>query len=78
MAQSKKFNYRIVKNGDTWRAEITRRATSKKTLVSKKQGGFASEAEAREWGEKELASFLKNLVERNRRHSEKRDYGTSE
>ncbi|MES9858687.1 MAG: DUF3622 domain-containing protein [Sedimenticola sp.] len=69
MGKGKKFDYRVTQEGDTWSAEIVRRVTSKKTAVSKSQGGFASETEAQEWGGKELKSFLKSLSERNRRCS---------
>lgn len=51
-----------------WRAEILRRASSKRNVVSKMQEGFATEVEANEWAEKELAVFLA-LNERNKRQS---------
>jgi hypothetical protein len=70
MTPIKKYDYRVVQNGKTWTAEITRRATSKKTVISKSQDGFASEAEAKAWGEEELKSFLENLGKRNKRDSE--------
>jgi hypothetical protein len=37
------------------------------TIVSKRQSGFTSEAEAQEWGQKELKAFLQNLHEQNKR-----------
>jgi len=71
MSTHKKYDLRIVKNTvagkDTWTAEITRRVTTKKTTVSKSQDGFATEAEAKSWGEKELVAFLENLTNRNKR-----------
>jgi len=73
MTKGKKYSCRVVKDRSTWNAEITRRMTSKKTVVSKSQGGFATESEAQEWGNKELAMFSKNLSERNKLHSEKRN-----
>ncbi len=72
MAKGKKYTYRVVQDGANWTAEIVRRMTSKKTVVSKSQGGFATESEAQEWGNKELAVFSKKLSERNKIHSEKR------
>ncbi len=72
MTKGKKYDYRVVQNDSSWTAEITRRMTSKKTVVSKKQSGFATESEAQEWGKKELGEFAKNLNERNKRHSEQR------
>ena len=73
MAKGKKYDYRVVHNESTWTAEITRRMTSKKTVVSKSQDGFATESEAREWGAKELEVFAKNLNARNKLRSEKRN-----
>lgn len=75
MASGKKYDYRVVQDGSRWTAEITRRMTSKKTVVSKSQGGFATESEAQEWGQKELKTFSRNLNERNRRRSEQRKQG---
>ena len=73
MAKTKKFDYRIVEDSNCWTAEILRRATSKKTIVSKSQSGFATKAEAEEWGQKELKAFLHNLNERNKRGSKHRE-----
>ena len=70
MAKGKKYDCRVINEGDNWAAEIIRRKTSKETVVSKHQGGFASEHDAQEWGKEELKSFLNNLSERNKRRSE--------
>jgi Protein of unknown function (DUF3622) len=70
MAKAKKFDCRVVKDGTGWAAEIVRRKTSKELLVSKRQGGFATEAEAQEWGQKALESFLLSLKERNKRRAQ--------
>ncbi len=78
MAKAKKYDYRTVQGNTDWTAEITRRATSKKTVVSKSQGGFATESEAKEWGEQALKSFLESLGERNKRRSSQRDKRQSE
>lgn len=72
MTKGKKYDYRVVQNDSGWSAEITRRMTSKKTVVSKRQSGFATEAAAREWGKSELETFVNNLNQRNKRHSEQR------
>lgn len=69
MADSKKYEFRIVPDNSGWKSEIIRRATSKKTIVSKSQAGFSTELEAQEWGQRELQSFLQNLNERNKRRS---------
>lgn len=70
MTTNKKYDYRIIQDGTSWSVEIIRRVTTKKTAVSKSQQGFATEAEAKGWAEKELKSFLENLAERNKRDSE--------
>ena len=76
MAKGKKYNYRIVEDKTGWAAEIIRRVTSQKTIVSKRQDGFATEAEAEVWGQEELETFVKNLAERNKRRSGQRDKGS--
>lgn len=76
MTQTKKFDFRIVQDKDVWAAEITRRMTARKTIVSKRKTGFATEAEATTWGEKELKSFLDKLVERNERKAKQREVRT--
>jgi len=74
MTKGKKFDFRVEQDGSQWKAEIIRRVTSKKTTVSKHQGGFATEAEAQAWGENELKLFSKNLETRNKhRNSARKD-----
>ncbi len=70
MTTNKKYDYRVIQGKQHWIAEITRRVTSKKTVVSKSQDGFTTEADAKSWGEKELVSFLENLTKRNKRDFE--------
>ncbi|HHI94954.1 MAG TPA: DUF3622 domain-containing protein [Gammaproteobacteria bacterium] len=70
MTTNKKYEYRVVQGKTHWMAEITRRVTSRKTVVSKSQDGFSTETDAKKWGEKELASFLENLTKRNKRDFE--------
>lgn len=72
MSKGKKYDFRVAKNRKDWKVEIVRQATSSKTVVSKRQAGFATEAEAKEWGEKELISFVENLAEKNKRHGTQR------
>lgn len=67
MTTGKKYDFRVVQGSDGWSAEIVRRITTKKTVVSRSQGGFASEAEAQAWGQEELKVFLQRQSERNRR-----------
>ncbi|MDO3381071.1 DUF3622 domain-containing protein [Gilvimarinus algae] len=61
MATGKKYDYRIIESNGRWRAELTRRATARKTLVSKAQDGFASEEEASVWAQAELKALLANV-----------------
>jgi len=73
MKQSKKYDYRVIQDNDSWTTEITRRVTSRVTVVSKGKGGFTTEAEAKEWGESEVKTFLKktNLGEQEKRRARK-------
>ena len=74
MAKGKKFDYRAIQDedGNTWKAEITRQVTSRKMVVSKSQGGFATESEALAWGKEAIKSFVKNLVKQNELRTEVR------
>ncbi|GAA4881420.1 DUF3622 domain-containing protein [Ferrimonas pelagia] len=72
MAQTKKYDFRVTEKGGKWSAAIVRKVTARRTAVSKKQGGFATEAEAISWGETELKAFLESLTERNKRKAEGR------
>lgn len=72
MSKGKKYDYRVIPGDAGWSAEIIRRVTARKTIVSKRQDGFATEAEAQSWGESELKSFAENLNERNKLRAKKR------
>lgn len=69
MTKGKKYDYRVMQDAAGWSAEIIRKITSKKTGVSKSQGGFATEAEAQEWAQSELKVFLQKLTQQNKRDS---------
>ena len=73
MKQSKKYDFLIEKEDDTWAAVIIRRVTSRTTVVSKTQTGFATEAEAQTWAQDEVKAFLKktNLGEQEKRRAKK-------
>lgn len=70
MSTNKQYNALVSKDETTglWRAEILRRASSKRSVVSKMQDGFATEVEANKWAETALAEFLA-LTQRNKRQS---------
>lgn len=72
MSKGKKYDYRVVQEQSGWAAEIVRRATASKTVVSKRQGGFATESEADAWGQGELQVFSQNLNARNKLRAGKR------
>jgi len=72
MKTSKKYTAKISQVNDSWTAEIIRRASVEKNVVSKTQADFKSEADAKEWAEKELATFLTKQSDRNKRRAEKR------
>lgn len=76
MTQTKKFDFRLIQENDTWTAQITRRMTARKTVVSKKKQGFESEADAQTWAETQLKAYLENLVKRNDRRAKQREERT--
>ncbi len=67
MSNSKKFDIRLLEEGSTWTAQITRRKTARETIVSKSETGFASEKEAKAWADEALVEFLATVTARNNR-----------
>lgn len=72
MTTAKKYDFRLIQEDNLWAAEIIRRASSDKTVVSKRQDGFATEAEAQAWAKSETAAFLKKYSEKDKVRSDKR------
>ncbi|WP_028116730.1 DUF3622 domain-containing protein [Ferrimonas senticii] len=72
MAQSKKFSLLVEQTEEQWTAKIVRKVSNRRTMVSKKKGRFATEAEAQAWGEQTLAEFQQNQAQRNERHAKAR------
>ena len=72
MAKSKKYAYRVEQVNNSWTTEITRRVTSRVTVVTKSQGEFESEDEAIAWGQAEVKGT--NLNERNKRRASKGEH----
>jgi hypothetical protein len=64
---SKKYQSEILQEGDHWTARITRQITSRKSLVSKQQEGFTSEAEAQAWVDTNMAEFISTQKSANKR-----------
>lgn len=72
MSVNKKFSFRVVEKRNGWAAEIVRQVSAKRTAISKREMGFATEAEAIAWAEKELPAFIALQAERNKRKSAQR------
>ncbi len=72
MSHDKKYALRLAESEQGWSAQITRRISARKTSVTKKQDGFATEAEAKVWGDKALQEILDNLMVRNERRAKQR------
>lgn len=72
MSISKKFSFRVVEKRSGWTAEIVRQVSVKRSVVSKREMGFESEADATAWAEKELVNFITLQAERNKRKSSAR------
>lgn len=72
MAKGKKYDYQVVAEGETWSVKILRQASARRIVVSKRQDGFATEDEAKAWGEAELKQFMEQQIERNKRKAERR------
>lgn len=55
--------------GESWSAEIIRRVSTKKTVVSKRQDKFLSAQDAEAWGKAQAEAMLKemNLKEQKKR-----------
>ncbi|AQM20084.1 DUF3622 domain-containing protein [Vibrio anguillarum] len=67
MSESKKFTIKVTEKRNGWAAEIVRQVTSRRSVVSKREMGFESEAQAQAWAEKELSGFIENQAKRNER-----------
>ena len=72
MATSKKYDFTVEQDNAEWVAKITRKITSKKTLVTKEQSGFKSADEAQAWAEKALTELTETLKKSNQRHGSQR------
>jgi len=72
MAQQNKFDYRITQDDGKWNAEITRRVTARRTNVSKRKKGFASEESAQAWAKETLTQYIENLQAATKRKADKR------
>lgn len=69
---SKKYQSEVLQEGDTWTARITRQVTSRKSIVSKQQQDFSSEADAQTWVETNLAEFVNTQKSANSRQGTSR------
>ena len=71
MMKSKKYQCNVAQDKDSWKAEIIRRVSARRSSVTMTKSGFASEAEAMAWGEQEIDALLKkqNLKEMAKRRA---------
>lgn len=75
MMKSKQYDIRIVQDDTGWVAELIRRVTTKKTVVTKSQGGFATESDAQVWGQGEVKTLTQK---RHLNKSKKRQFSQHE
>ena len=78
MSKTKKYDFRLTQENNYWSVEITRRVSSAKTIVSKRQDGFVTEAEAQAWGTSEVETFLQNYKEKEKQRSKERALAKSD
>lgn len=71
MSKGKKFEYRLTQNDSGWSADIIRRASSKKFVITKHQDNFSSESDAETWAKSELKVILGNVQAREKQRSAK-------
>ena len=72
MPTNKKYDFVIEQNGSKWVAKITRKASSKKTIITKQEDGFKSKEEAQSWAESTLEELTNTLKKSNERHGQQR------
>ena len=75
MKKSKQYDIRIVQDDTGWVAELIRRVTTKKTVVTKSQGGFTTESDAQAWGQGEVKALTQK---RHVNKSSKRQFSQRE
>ena len=69
---SKKYQSEVLEENGQWIARINRRLSSRKSKVSKEQGGFSSESEAQAWADEALSEFINTQQTANSRQGESR------
>lgn len=73
MSTGKKYSYQLTQSSSSWNASIIRHISSRKNTLSKKQCGFKTESEAKQWAEAELEKFVLAQKQRNERKNKKRE-----
>jgi len=61
MPNNKKYDFVVEQNDSQWTAKITRKASSKKTIITKQKDDFKSEKEAQSWAESTLEELTQTL-----------------
>jgi len=72
MSTNKKYDFIIEQAQSLWVAKITRKITSKKTVVTKQKDDFTSEEQAKEWAKTTLEELTQTLKTSNSRHGAQR------
>ncbi|MDH5301889.1 MAG: DUF3622 domain-containing protein [Gammaproteobacteria bacterium] len=69
MAKSKKYECVVSEENGSWRADIVRKVSRTKVLVTMSKDGFSDDDDAMDWGKKEISVLLKaqNAKERQKR-----------
>lgn len=72
MSSNKKYDFIVEQNASKWVAKITRKASSKTTIITKQKDDFSSQEEAQSWAESTLTELTGTLKKSNERHGEQR------
>lgn len=72
MTTNKKYDFIIEQAQSLWVAKVTRKITSKKTVVTKQKDDFTTEEQAIEWAKLTLEELSKTLKASNSRHGAQR------
>ena len=72
MPSNKKYDFIVEQNDSKWAAKITRKASSKKTIITKQKDDFHSQEEAQSWAESALEELTNTLKKSNERHGKQR------
>lgn len=69
---SKKYQAKVLREKNTWTAQITRQVSSNKIHVSKMQTDFETQEQAQQWADISLAKFINTQKTANMRQGDVR------